>query len=448
MQNVSKRNRVAVMVAALGVIGGLGIGQASGALVVWQSTALSTNLWSDGNNWIGGVAPVAGDEVRITLPVTGGSRATNNDLPAGTSITGITLTHNLNTIAGNSILLNGNIASIQGGSNATTISAPIVLGQDVSIDVSANTSSGRLEMNGTITGAFGITKTGAGRLRLVSPAKAYTGSTIITGGLLDVSAENVLPFGASAGNMFVGSGGNFRINNVNIQINGLNDFAGGAGSVTKDGANSRSLTLGNGDANGSFSGSINMTGTGGGGSTVNKVGLGTQTLSGAVVTPGAGSVTGGRLNVNGTWNNGVSVGANGTLGGTGSIAGAVSGAGTVSPGVTIGSLTVGSATLSGTLAIEADGTGAGSADRLNVTGALNITAATLNLSVLSTLNDPSYIIATYGSLSGTFAGVAGLPANYEVQYAFGGNNVALVLIPEPATLGLLASVGLIALRRR
>jgi hypothetical protein len=141
----------------------------------------------------------------------------------------------------------------------------------------------------------------------------------------------------------------------------------------------------------------------------------------------------------------------GTLGGSGSLAGSlVSSTGTrVAPGNSIGTFTVGSATLGGSLQVEYDGTGAGSIDLLNVLGNLNISAATADFSQLGApADDPAYIFATYGSLTGTFASLLNVPAGYAVNYAYAGNNIALVAIPEPTTLAMILAGGVIAIRRR
>jgi autotransporter-associated beta strand protein len=422
------------------------------ATITWSSndgTFGDTTLWSNDDNWVGGAAPTDFDDVVIGMPVALGNRVTNNDLPAGTQINGIAMGANLNEVNGNSINLGGNVSYTAGGTSIGKIGASVVLLQDTTYSNAANTSNGRLEIGGGISGNFSLTKADAGRLRFVGTAKTYTGSTIVTGGLLDMSANDMVPFGAGKGDVYIGTGAQFVINNVNTQINGLNDYAGGAGAVNKSGSNSRSLTLGNGDANGSFSGAMNMTGTGGTGSTINKVGAGTQTLSGLITVPGAGSVSGGRLNIDGTWTGSLIVNANGTLGGNGSITGSVTGLGTVAPGSSIGDLTVGSAILGGTFEVELDGTGSGSSDLLNVLGALDITAATVDFDELVAVDDAAYIFASYGSLVGaTFVSAVDLPAGYEINYAYNGNNIALVQIPEPASLVLLACAACGAWLRR
>ena len=84
-------------------------------------------------------------------------------------------------------------------------------------------------------------------------------------------------------------------------------------------------------------------------------------------------------------------------------------------------------------------------------GTLDITAATVNFVTLSTLDDPVYVFASYRGLNGTqFAAVSNLPSGYQIDYNYGGQNqVAVTVIPEPATLGLLAGAALLLwLRRR
>ena len=201
-------------------------------------------MWSNDNNWVGGAAPVDFDDVSIGIPVAGGSRITMNDLPAGTQINGIAMTANLDEVNGNSINLGGNVSYTAGGTSIGKIGAPVVLLQDTTYSVAANTSNGRLEVGGGISGSFGITKADAGRLRFVGTAKTYTGSTIVTGGLLDMSANDMLPFGAGKGDVYIGTGAQLFLNNVNTQINGLNDYSGGAGTVVKSGSNTRNLDAG------------------------------------------------------------------------------------------------------------------------------------------------------------------------------------------------------------
>lgn len=147
----------------------------------------------------------------------------------------------------------------------------------------------------------------------------------------------------------------------------------------------------------------------------------------------------------------------GTLRGTSSLVGGVNvdPTGTLAPGNSIGTMAAASASIAGTLAIEWQDVGLGNADGmidlLSVAGSLNITGATLSLSDLagnSVANDAAYVLATYGTLTGAFGNVTGMPVGYEVNYAYNGNSVALVVIPEPSVLGLVGLAGLGLTRRR
>jgi autotransporter-associated beta strand protein len=66
-------------------------------------------------------------------------------------------------------------------------------------------------------------------------------------------------------------------------------------------------------------------------------------------------------------------------------------------------------------------------DSFAVSGALDITGATLDLDVIGSPTAPAYVIATYGSLTGTFAAMNHLPAGYVIDYAYqSGTAIALV----------------------
>ncbi len=190
----------------------------------------------------------------------------------------------------------------------------------------------------------------------------------------------------------------------------------------------------------------------GGARTLTKTGSGVLTLEGGGGTNISYIVNDGTLLANATVPAAtVAVNNAATLGGTGTINGAVTIAATafLAPGTSIESLAVTSATINGTLEIEYNGSGSGTIDLLAVTNALNITNATVDFSqITAPADDASYIFATYGSLVGTqFASVVNLPSGYSIDYSFGGNNIALVSIPEPAA-ALLGSLGLLGLIRR
>jgi hypothetical protein len=198
--------------------------------------------------------------------------------------------------------------------------------------------------------------------------------------------------------------------------------------------------------------------------------FGENTAGGDLVVGINATNAGGTVLINGsTGANANVVVAVGTLGGTGDgvTTGLIGGPVTIgnggaardsflAPGNSIGQLTAASVNFNtdGQLNIELNDVGAGNSDgttdRLNVMGELNITNAAVDFAATGTLNDTAYIFATYGTLTGaTFAAVTNLPSGYEIDYNYGGTNDTIALvIPEPASLGVLTMAGLGLLRRR
>ena len=174
-----------------------------------------------------------------------------------------------------------------------------------------------------------------------------------------------------------------------------------------------------------------------------KIGAGTLTLTGDNTYAGLTAVTAGTLRVDGRNAGGGAyrVDRGATLAGDGAITTAlasVTAGGFLAPD---GSLDVtGNVEIDGTLQIDLG-------DLLAVSGTLDLGGATLDLSGLTPLGDDAYVFATYGTLVGEFSQVLGLADGYSVAYGFGGNGLAVV-VPEPASLGLLGASGLLLLRRR
>lgn len=151
---------------------------------------------------------------------------------------------------------------------------------------------------------------------------------------------------------------------------------------------------------------------------VNQI-LSDDATTGVLTKTGAGALL---LNGVNTYHGNTQVTA-GSLGGTGTILGAVSvsAGANINPGATAGTLTVGSVTFAATASLVSDI--APAQDSLAVTGNLNLTNAALVLN--GTPTDLVYVIASYGTLTGTFATTPVLPAGYSIDYAYLGNNIAI-----------------------
>jgi fibronectin-binding autotransporter adhesin len=217
---------------------------------------------------------------------------------------------------------------------------------------------------------------------------------------------------------------------------------------------------------------------------------GVLTLSAANAYSGATTVNGGTLLVNGSLAvaaGKVTVNANGTLGGTGTIARDVDVFGTLAPGASIESLDTGALSIAATGTLDNElgrdsGTGIPVSDIVNVTGAVTLVAgANLKLTLSTGLVQPElkdifYLVAndSADAVTGVFTKLGGIATalgegsfftwnsqwckiTYKANYQAGGgssfageggNDIAIKVVPEPATLGLLAIGGLALLRRR
>jgi fibronectin-binding autotransporter adhesin len=206
------------------------------------------------------------------------------------------------SVLGGDITINGSLAF----SDNQTIRLHVAAGQNFTVG-GANIGGGAgrvIALEGEGTGAFSrqfangsaagtLVKNGTGTwaltLNYASGAGWSTGGVIVNDGVLRIDGNNAIPSGSGKGNVTVNSPGILDINSGNVAINGLN----GDGTVRNSSATNRTLTLGTGNANGSFSGLITQTGAGN--LALVKAGVGTQILTGNNNFTGTTTINGGTL---------------------------------------------------------------------------------------------------------------------------------------------------------
>ncbi len=166
------------------------------------------NNWMTSGNW-GGTAPASDGTAKLIFA--GTTRLTPaNNYPAGTVFAGIELQNSgasgktgSFSLSGNQIILGANISStaVSAGTLTDTISLPMVLNSDRSINASSSGSGKRtLTISGVISdggGARNLTKTGNSELKLTGN-NTYSGQTIINSGTLYFSSIKDVGGGASA----------------------------------------------------------------------------------------------------------------------------------------------------------------------------------------------------------------------------------------------------------
>ena len=280
----------------------------------------SSGSWATDNNWkdtlsavtsgAPGLAGFAGDTATFgTVPGAGTVTVSLN----GSSPVLATLTFNNSNASyvvaqgsGGSLILNnsGAGATLTGNAGIHTISAPVVLADNLT----ASVASGTVTVSGAISESGGsktLLKNGAGTLVLAG-ANTYSGLTTANGGVLELKTT-----GAPA------ISGSLSINSGTVQLDQSNQIAAGqgvgvAGGVLALQANNNTVA-GVSLASGSITGSGTLTSTTdfavqsgaisaslGGGVGLAKTGVGIVVLSGSNVYTGLTSVSGGVLELNTT----------------------------------------------------------------------------------------------------------------------------------------------------
>ena len=500
------QNSLGIMVCLLAI--GLICDPAGAASFTWNGGSLTSDDWSDGDNWAGGIAP--DNDGTADIHFAGSTRLSPN-VDAAWSVRSITfdsgaaafsidgsaisLPVNLITNSSSSTQSIANDVDFTGGFRSLTASSGDVTLTGQWTIASGSTIFARgghdVTFDGLVTGGGSVNRTDPGTTFLNNNANDFAGSISTAHGVVELGSianAGVASAIGAGSTISLGQGtwgpsdtGRLRytgatastdrtvvmVSNGTTQAVEPSQTLGFSGRPTIEVTNASttltfdsdfnyagSSTLGMwrffGAGNGVINGDITTTGA-----RIQKSGAGTWTLNGAANNTAITEVLNGTLLVNNTLaSSDVLVSSGATLGGNGTPAGNVNIAagGFLAPGESIGTLNVQQdATIDGSLLIEVDPTGAGSVDLLDVDGVLDISAATVDFDLLAPLNDDAYIFATYGSLTGgSFATVLNKPDGYGIFYNYQDTNqIALVAVPEPASLMVmvLGAAGLVRRRR-
>jgi autotransporter-associated beta strand protein len=344
-------------------------------------------------------------------------------------------------------------ARVEGRLNTANenIPNPVVVNGIVNTPMAFGNDNKGLWLSGTVSGPGGFNVTGGDRALALSGNNTFSGGITLTSNQNANAASvrfssytalgtgtftardaqlirNTAPRGSFFGNGNLGGNvdhPNGVTNPIDIAGNYFNVYNVGGplqlgGNITGTGAlNKTDATNPN-----SFPSTVILTGT-------NAYTGGTFVDAGVLLINGDSSAATGNVNVAKNLTATVPSKAS-TLGGSGTIGGNVfvGALGTIAPGTSTGTFTtLGNASFDaagGTLRIEIDDSANPKNDKFAVGGELNIANATLDLVVAGTPAGAAYVIASYATLAGTFATVNNLPAGYTLDYAYLGNNIALV----------------------
>jgi len=177
-------------------------------VITWTGASATSNNWSDPANWLGNVAPVAGDN--LNFQDSSRRASTNNDFPAGTQFGFI----GLGNTAGAQFTVDGNAATaLSSLGSRGTYNIPLTIGEQtefgaqgqvvfngsVSLNPFANSfrftpqTGNSIIFNAGLSGNGEIWKYFGGGSIALNASCSYTGNTRIDFGSLICGADNVLP---------------------------------------------------------------------------------------------------------------------------------------------------------------------------------------------------------------------------------------------------------------
>ena len=449
-------------------LGGAGNGEVKDAIATGSGTLtkVDAGTWTlSASNSYSGLTTVTSGALSVT-----GSLNSGNALTVGASGTanfanasqnlGAVSNANTATNALNFSNASGTVvlASLTGAGNtrfgsAGTVTGGISTGTVTSVGaLNANISGGAITSGGLLTGTISSGTVGANSL---SSTSVTGGTNTITGAAAITTLNGGTTTVGGVATIVTMTSGTANLNGATSAITTLNGGTVNLGSSTV-------LNVSNGTTTGDITGSGSLT----------KTSAGTLTLTGNKSYTGTTAVNDGKLIVNGSISTAVTVNSGGTLGGGGTVGAViVQGGGFIAPGNSPGILNTGDYSQAGTYNAELTGTtaGVGGYDQINVTGTVSITGGSLvtNFNTFTPVNGDLLFILLNDStdpITGTYTGLAqGATVtsfggfNWKISYTansggspsfIGGNDIALMAIPEPNVAALLGGLGMLTLLRR
>jgi len=401
---------------------------------VWSAGA---GNWTTAGGWTIGTAPTTNNNW-IVMSGAGGN--VNNN--AVTAVQGLTFASNASgsyTLSGNAMTV-GADGITNNSSRAQTVSSNLTLGASQTF----NAASGALSFDGTINAGNNTLSVSGNNAVTINGSISGTGASLAKSG---------------SGNLTLG-GANTYSGGTTISAGRL---IGTSSSLQGAVTNNAALEFAQ-SSNGTYSGNINGSGS------FTKSGTGTLTLTGNNTYTGATTVSAGKLVINGNVSaSSTSVSSGATLGGIGTVGPlTIQSGGFVTPGNSPGILTVnGNYTQAGQYTAEIAGTTPGSGyDQISVIGTVDVSGGSLVTAFSGSYakNDLLFILLNDGTdaINGTFAGFAqgatvasygymdwqiSYTANSATNQFTGGNDIALMAIPEPSSVTV-AGIGLAMLLGR